>query len=507
MDTRHTLLTHNLSGFRSDIVEGLLREGFSFLFLQETHHFESSKDLFDRSNRYKTFHVSSMNEQESNHAHVGGLVTYVSNDIVTNTEVLASCKHYLITITGKLVCINVYLPHANHPDGIEAYDRALGEIACHIDSLGDGYAFIVAGDFNSNDRNIKSFSRFIEDLELDHWCSDVPYTFSQGTKGGLCHTKLDHFLVKNFPVDTYPSCQVNTNLVVKGGHLPLQAVVHLPHLEVDTGIGESAVELGRPPRIDYEKINPEESAEFLSRSEALVQDTVRKLKGSYNPLKVTNRVFSELGTLGLCIFPQLRFSFSKKNEPGWNIHVKAAQDEYKAAEAEWSSEGGPMTGATADRLWEAKRHRQACIREMKSQTDKSIAMLMADQISGKTKYDRSKAWKPLRSVIRGNQSESSPVINDLRKKSEIVEFWLDSFQSKLEGSSTRCEIDHPELVRLDSIPSLPIVIHPSDVRQGILNLNKDCAYYDSLSPKLLEFCGSSFDTFMALMLSKFINLP
>ena len=106
MDTRHTLLTHNLSGFRSDIVEGLLREGFSFLFLQETHHFNSSKDLFDKSNRYKTFHVSSMNEHESNHAHVGGLVTYVSNDSVTNTEVLASCKHYLITITGKLVCIN-----------------------------------------------------------------------------------------------------------------------------------------------------------------------------------------------------------------------------------------------------------------------------------------------------------------------------------------------------------------------------------------------------------------
>ena len=163
-DTRHTLLTANLSGFRSDIVEGLLKGGFSFLFLQETHHFESSKFIFDSSNMYKTFHVSSMDEGEPNLAHVGGIVTYVNNDIVTPTEVVAKCKYYLITCTGKLVCVNVYLPHANHPDGLEMYDAILAEITCCIESMGDGYAFIVCGDFNSNGRNIASFNRFIDDL-------------------------------------------------------------------------------------------------------------------------------------------------------------------------------------------------------------------------------------------------------------------------------------------------------------------------------------------------------
>ena len=126
------MLTANLSGFRSDIVEGLLRGGFSFLFLQETHHFESSKFIFDSSNMYKTFHVSSMDEGEPNLAHVGGIVIYVNNDIVTPTEVVAKCKYYLITCTGKLVCVNVYLPHANHPVGLEVYDTLLGEIACFI---------------------------------------------------------------------------------------------------------------------------------------------------------------------------------------------------------------------------------------------------------------------------------------------------------------------------------------------------------------------------------------
>jgi len=81
------------------------------------------------------------------------------------------------------------ISHANHPDGLEVYDTILGEIACYIESMGDGYAFIVAGDFNSNGRNTASFNRLIEDLELEHCCSDVPYTFSQGTRGGLCHTK------------------------------------------------------------------------------------------------------------------------------------------------------------------------------------------------------------------------------------------------------------------------------------------------------------------------------
>ena len=194
-------------------MEGLLREGFSFLFLQETHHFESSKFIFDSSNMYKTFHVSSMNEHEPNPVHVGGIVTYVSNDIVTPTEVLSKSKYYLITCTGKLVCVNVYLPHANHPVGLEVYDTILGEIASVIESMGDGYAFIVTGDFNSNGRNTASFNRFIDDLELEHCCSDVSYTFSQGVKGGRCYTKLDHFLSKNFTESSFPSCQLNTSLV------------------------------------------------------------------------------------------------------------------------------------------------------------------------------------------------------------------------------------------------------------------------------------------------------
>jgi len=88
--------------------------------------------------------------------------------------------------------------------------------------------------------------------------------------------------------------------------LLLQLVAHLPHLEVDSGVGEFAEKLGKPPRIDYEKINPEEAARFLSSSEKLVRETMLKLGESYNPLKVISSTFVELGTLGHCIFPQIR---------------------------------------------------------------------------------------------------------------------------------------------------------------------------------------------------------
>jgi len=499
------MLSHNCSGFRESIVEKFFDENYSFIFLQETHHFDSSKFIFDKSNRYRTFQVSSMDEKVSNRIWRGGLVTYISNDIVSKTVMVAKSKHYLITQTGKLVCINVYLPHANFCD-VGLYDVILGEIVGHVESLGEGYAFILVGDFNSNGRNIISFKRLIKLLRLSDWSSNVLFTYSQRTSGGICATKLDHFLTKNMPQGVLKSCSTNTKLVVKGGHLPLEVVAELPHLEVDNVTSDVNFELPRSSRIDYQKIHQEELFEFRRIIDKIIDDTMKNLKSPYDPISVISNTFERLGLHARKVFPGIKTNFASKNEPGWNIYVKTAQYNYIYAENAWRSAGCPSTGPLAEHLQQSKDAKQSCLREMKLNSDRTVAELMSDQISGVTKFDRSKAWKPIRNVIRGNQSETTPVLNDLRNDRDIVSFWSEYYMAKMTGTKSVPVCDHPELTKLDLTPSEDIVVYPCDVREAIDNLNRDCAYFDQYSPRLLDCLGPKFDTFVALMLSKFINM-
>ena len=83
---------------------------YSFIFIQESHHLPSSKDIFDPQNRYLTFHASAMDESSHVVCRRGGIITYVNTKIASETVIHSTSKSYLATITGNLVCINVYLP-------------------------------------------------------------------------------------------------------------------------------------------------------------------------------------------------------------------------------------------------------------------------------------------------------------------------------------------------------------------------------------------------------------
>jgi len=125
-------VTHNLSGFRSRVLEEILKEDNSIIFLQESFHYVSSKYIFEKSNMYKTFHVSYMDETKPNKETQGGLITYVNTKIKENTSVIAKKWAILDYCTGNLVCINVYLPHANYKEA-GLYDTLIGEIIGHTE--------------------------------------------------------------------------------------------------------------------------------------------------------------------------------------------------------------------------------------------------------------------------------------------------------------------------------------------------------------------------------------
>ena len=98
----------------------------------------------------------------------GGVVTYVNVKIVQDTIVYRKEKEFLITITGKLVIVNVYLPQAGrYQDG--CYEHAVSQIYSAVEELGVTYSFFLAGDYNSSNQNLRNF-RFLKDmLELQDW--------------------------------------------------------------------------------------------------------------------------------------------------------------------------------------------------------------------------------------------------------------------------------------------------------------------------------------------------
>ena len=124
-----------------------MESDFSFIFIQESLHLPSSKDIFDPNNRYLTFHASAVDESVHVATRRGGLITYVNTKITSPTVVHASSKSFLATITGKLVCINVYLPQRNLFKNGE-YNNAVGDIIAIVEELGSSYAYLIVGDFN-----------------------------------------------------------------------------------------------------------------------------------------------------------------------------------------------------------------------------------------------------------------------------------------------------------------------------------------------------------------------
>ena len=169
-----------------------------------------------------------MDENVANPVKRGGLITYVNNNITNETSLYTSNPQFLVTITGSLVCINIYLPQQNLFDN-GVYSESISKIIGVLEQLGDSYAYILVGDFNSNGPNQVPFRQLIETMDLEDWSESISYTYSQNTRGGLCATKLDHVLTKNFPENMLKTCNIDQTLITRGGHVIIRTEAMSPN--------------------------------------------------------------------------------------------------------------------------------------------------------------------------------------------------------------------------------------------------------------------------------------
>ena len=251
------------------------------------------------------------------------------------TSTSSPVRGYIILITGSLVTINVYLPQqALYQSG--EYEQRLDEIIAEIQLLGQGYAYLITGDFNSDGPNSIHFRKFIEEVDFKDLSSKIPFTLSQKWRGGLCSTKIDHVLSLNFPESSKDDCTVNTEIIVKGGHLPIESKLRIPHLKIDetsNDDGDGNVEY--PVFIDFEKATEDQLKEFRDKAGRLIEACRPAIQEERNPIKAITRLYNRLGTLALCIFPQQTQSTHRPRKPGWNRYVRQAQKEVELALLLW----------------------------------------------------------------------------------------------------------------------------------------------------------------------------
>ena len=447
-----------------------------------------------------------MDETVANPVKRGGIITYVNNKILNETFVHVATPQYLVSVTGKLVCVNVYLPQQGlFETGV--YDQAINDIIGVIEELGNTYAYIVVGDFNSNGPNIEPFNRLVEIMELDNWSENIPYTYSQNTRGGMCATKLDHVLTKNFPEHALDSCNIDQSLLTRGGHLVIKTIAKIPHLEIDNLDEDNSAdhEAHQPIYIDYDKIT-DGQVEFFRNEAATIISYYRDLHKTSNPLSTILNVFNRLGSTAKVIFPQKPSIHDKmKPKPGWNKYVREAHTRYINAKYDWETMLFPSQGYFADELLESKRQRDNCLKLMELNEKKSVAEALTDDLTATTKNDRSRCWKPVRNCVKGNACLKTPILDGLKKEQDIVDYWANFYKEKMHGTKHPKLNDSNEFVKLTSKYAQEIYITPSTVLKSIGELNSECSYYDEYTPKLIKLVNVIFAELYAECINVFLN--
>lgn len=411
------------------VADQLRQKDYAFVLIQETKHITGAPRLSDPTQNFRHFEVSGYDPNVDTTAK-GGIVTYINNAITAKTELVAKCHDYLATCTGLLLVINVYLPNRSLASS-GRYSEAIDEIIALVVDKQQTHGVIIAGDFNTseNSTNLKHFNRLKEYLELSDWTEDIPYTFSQGTKGGVCHTKLDHILTKNLSKDLLIKCETALDKA-KGGHIPLVATARIPHIEIE--------EISHPtegravPRPDFNKVTSKMAEQFRYYA----KETIKKYESQYtmginkNPLNLLYRTWTDLEKTAEWLFPQ-HWSKHRPTLPGYREYVETAQTEYAEAYSEWVDSGKQKEGEEYDRKNECKRKRDQAFEQRKQHEDQ----VKADKIAGDfAKGGNSQCWAPIRETIKGNNQKSSAIIEGLNKPEEIGKFWREHYKKKLKGT-------------------------------------------------------------------------
>ena len=429
---------------------------------------------------------------------------------------MSDSKHFLIVVIGSLVTINVYLPQQGlyeRDQPIPTYRLILDEILAKIESLGSKYAFFISGDFNNSGPNAPHFRAFCDILQPDNWSSHIKYTFSAKGRGGINTTKIDHVLTKNFTNSSLVSCETTDSFITKSPHSPIETITRIPHLsirDVDLTLEGNLIP---KTKIDFQATTQAQKDWILDQATEIVkkeypQGAHTKTK---NPIRKIHRIFTTIGTLALCHFPQRSPArYRTYNKPGWNIYVKDAQREYAESINNWNANGNPRTGHTADEVCRTKQFRDEALEELDKNEKRIVAEVMSQDFVSTTSSNRSLCWKPIRASVKGDSQDCSPIIENETCPQKITDLWFNHYRQKLNGTigPTPTDLDWEGLRELESLCSTnKVVITPVMVRLAISGLNNDCAYYDSYTPELLHLIRVPFSEAFAYSMTDFLNRP
>jgi len=498
----HLVLSHNFTGWKEEIVQGFLNKEPSFLFCQETWHLPSNKKIYIDPKKYICKESSGMDENQPSRVKKGGLITYVSTKIPFETVVVRKTYEYLITKTGKVVAINCYMPQAQLANN-GRYNEVVAEIIAEVEQFGPDHCFIFPGDFNTSGRNTTFFKSFVDEMNLTDHSSEIPYTYSQNTKSGLCKSKIDYFLSKNLPEKAVKECKVDNTIPVRGGHLPISAKVYLPHLQ------KIEYEEEREPLpkiyIDHEKVN-ESHIKALEREVDMILPDYNKIA---NPLEKVTKLFEKICDLSTVILPQKRFSRESPVVPGWNMHVRHHQEMVEQAEKLWRLTGCPRTGHIADGLAQAKHRRRDAILHVIKNKQKLVADAMSDDFASSGNLDHTRCWKPVRAVIKGNDCAQSPMVETHQRPTDIAAFWTSYYSKKLGNTSGTSDRPPPSkcFERFAKLEDIDIRISTQMVLDALNKLRKDGASYDPFGPKMLKLVDKQFAPVFAEAMTEFMNAP
>lgn len=101
----------------------------------------------------------------------------------------------------------------------------------------------------------------------------------------------------------------------------------------------------------------------------------------------------------------------------------------------WEYNGCQPHSPLAQELRRLKMKRKLAIDLMKQKVRESIAIAMATDFSDSTHFDRSRAWKPVRSVLKGKSGSCSSIIENNRKSRDILNFWKKHYSEKLKATN------------------------------------------------------------------------
>jgi len=128
----------------------------------------------------------------------GGVMTLVSNQLLSCTEVVTATDRFVIVVVGDLVVVNVYLPCIGTSNRLSICDELVNSLLPWLDKY-SSRNIVIGGDFNTDLDLSNSVSDLINQFIADCSFCRCDTMYNTGRKHSTyCNDALNHQSTINF---------------------------------------------------------------------------------------------------------------------------------------------------------------------------------------------------------------------------------------------------------------------------------------------------------------------